>query len=563
MIDERYRVDAEIGEGAMGIVYRGRHVRLDRDVAIKVLRSDVHHSDSVLRFVNEARLASSLKHQNLVDVMDCGTLDEGSAYYVMELLRGETLSAMLEREIRVSPTAAIDIVLQVIDGLRVAHAREVVHRDLKPENVFLCSGDALMVKLLDFGIARAKGGTNTVPGTVLGTPEFMAPEQARGTVVDTRADLYAVGAMLFEMLSGCVPLHADDISELLWLKINSVAPRLEQVAPHLAHLTATSALVADLLERDPANRVQTIDEVASRLRAARTLDGAADAVTPPAVAVVPIHSRQTRDLGSTESNDPRAAADAAVAGGWRRPGTRLPSIGLVPAAKGSTLLAIDDSSAAVGAGAGHGGPLLPEQSPRSPRQFVQPSPARGDSDRSRSARGAAPLRPSRSSLPSRAARASGRGSAPPKKRGRTGFAPLLLSIAALGGACVAAAFVFFGGRPVAPTPVNDPPSAASPPTAPTPPAAVPKPVVQVQHNPATPREVEPPPTPVEETAIRREPAAVAAPAREPRRRPSRKAAAAGKATAKPAATPAVDPPPKDPVAPKQAEPLDIVSPWGD
>ncbi|MEM6991498.1 MAG: serine/threonine-protein kinase [Myxococcota bacterium] len=344
VIDGRYRVDAEIGEGAMGIVYRCRHVRLEKDLAIKILRREQGQSQDIIRrFVKEARLASSLKHPNVVDLSDCGEMEGGGAYSVMELLEGEALAETLARERRIAPKVAFHIVLQIAAGLKAAHEREIVHRDLKPENVFLSSSsDGLpRVKLLDFGIARAKGSKDTLPGTVLGTPEYMAPEQARGDAVDTRADLYALGVMLFEMLSGRVPLYAEDLGELIRLKLSAVPMRLRQAAPDLVGMVATDAVIAQLLEREPAARLQTVEACERSLREAQAAD-----LNPNAGAELP---KYTQGIGSgrVSSPSPNTAYDRAVGGAWQRPGTRLPSVGQQPLNKGHTVPVSSENHAAI------------------------------------------------------------------------------------------------------------------------------------------------------------------------------------------------------------------------
>ena len=377
VIDGRYRIEAEIGEGGMGIVYRCRHVRLEKDSAIKILRRDHGHSEDVVRrFLKEARLASSIKHPHVVDLSDCGELPEGGAYYVMELLAGEALADTLARERRVPPEDAFDLMLQVIDGLSAAHAMEIVHRDLKPENVFLTetADGPPHVKLLDFGIARAKDSKDTLPGTVLGTPEYMAPEQALGIVVDTRADLYALGVMLFELLTGRVPLYASDLGELIRLKLEGTPLRLTQGAPDLAAMVFTERLIADLLARDPNARVPTIAEVKRRLLEARERD-LASAPAP--------ESRQTRGIGSGKLTSPAAntAYVRAVEGGWQRPGTRLPSVAEPGSARGGTVHAIADSGAfAAGSGARVAVLAIPSEPPaRSAAALPQAVPRGGRS----------------------------------------------------------------------------------------------------------------------------------------------------------------------------------------
>jgi len=275
VLDRRYRVDALIGSGAMGAVYRATHVLIDRPVAIKLLG---HFApDARQRFLKEARVVSRIEHPNVVQLSDCGETEDGGAYFVMELLAGEPLSARIARERQVPPLQTYAIVEQIVAGLAAAHAVGIVHRDLKPENVFLCEPEqdpgassaeteAPRVKLLDFGVARVTGSRDTRPGAVLGTPEYMAPEQAQGQTVDSRADLYALGVMLFEMLVGRVPLYASDVVELIRRKLTETAPRVREVAPQLGIEPEIDELVAALLAAEPGARPVDAGAVAKILR---------------------------------------------------------------------------------------------------------------------------------------------------------------------------------------------------------------------------------------------------------------------------------------------------------
>ena len=209
IIDHRYRVIERIGEGGMGKVYLGEHAEIGKEVAMNILHPAYsNEQDLVERFRREARAASRIGHPNIIDVTDYGSTEEGCAYFVMEYLDGIDLADVLSHERRLEGTRACQIAVQICRALAAAHAAGVVHRDLKPENIFLVSrdGKADFVKVLDFGIARSAGRSHlTNPGVAMGTPEYMAPEQARGGPVDKRSDIYSVGALLYEMVTGAPP----------------------------------------------------------------------------------------------------------------------------------------------------------------------------------------------------------------------------------------------------------------------------------------------------------------------------------------------------------------------
>lgn len=310
----------------MGVVYRATHVLIDKPMAVKVLRGV--GPDILRRFLNEAQAASKIDHVNVVDLSDCGELPEGGAYLVMELLRGEALSERLARERRIAPDEVPGLGRQIVAGLAAAHEAGVVHRDLKPENVFICeegTHPAGQIKLLDFGVAHVRGSTQTVPGSVLGTLEYMAPEQARGSRVDHRADLYALGVMLFEMLVGRVPLFAEDVADLVSLKLNTVAPRLSEADPQLVVPDPLETLVADLLATEPDARPRDCAEVAEVLTELQTT--AIHRPRRPTPDRRDVAGKRTMELGS-DSTEALAelAADAWArngAPGWRPPkGTR-------------------------------------------------------------------------------------------------------------------------------------------------------------------------------------------------------------------------------------------------
>ena len=251
VIDSRYRVIRKIGEGGMGTVYAGEHVEIGKDVAMKILHPAYStQQDLVERFRREARAASRIGHPHIIDVTDFGETEDGCAYFVMEHLDGIDLADVLSHERRLAPERACKIATQICRALAAAHAAGVIHRDLKPENIFLVArdGQADFVKVLDFGIARSMGRARrlTNPGVAMGTPEYMAPEQAEGGAVDQRSDIYSVGALIYEMVSGSPPQMSRD-KEL-------IPPRgIKADVPE-----ELDRIVVRALEADPARRYQSM-----------------------------------------------------------------------------------------------------------------------------------------------------------------------------------------------------------------------------------------------------------------------------------------------------------------
>jgi serine/threonine protein kinase len=265
-VDGRYRVLELIGEGGMGKVYLAEHVEIGKRVALKVLHPSYSRMpDLVERFRREARAASKIGHPNIVDVTDSGTTTDGSVYFVMEYLEGVELGSVIEREGALDVARALRIASQICRALAAAHAQGIVHRDLKPENVFLITRDgaADVVKVLDFGIAKtteaeaARERRLTSPGMAMGTPEYMAPEQAAGRPADSRCDVYALGAIMYEMVTGQPPYSGDNFMEILTKKAT-----VDPSPPHLvrADLPAqVSELVVSAMARNPDARPQTME----------------------------------------------------------------------------------------------------------------------------------------------------------------------------------------------------------------------------------------------------------------------------------------------------------------
>lgn len=271
----RYDIVRLLGEGGMGQVYEARHVELDKPVAIKFLFMELAVDEELLeRFRREARITASLRHANIVEVMDFGVTDEGQPYIVMEYLAGESLSEILDREGKLSIPVATKIMTQILSGLVEAHGLGIVHRDLKPDNVFLdeVKGQGTVVKLLDFGISKitAKDTTEnlqlTKTGVVMGTPNYMSPEQVMGTVeLDGRADLYACGVMFFEMLTGRRPFEGETHNEIVVRIMSDPLPDMTSLCPDIGE--ELRALILRALSRERDYRFATADELMEELTA--------------------------------------------------------------------------------------------------------------------------------------------------------------------------------------------------------------------------------------------------------------------------------------------------------
>src|SRR5574340_676652 len=266
---QRYRVVRRLGEGGMGAVYLCEHVMLGRRFAVKVLRPD-RAADPELRerFRNEALAAARIGQQDVVEVLDFGEEPDGALYYVMEALEGRSLGALIREEGPLPVGRTLALLEQVARALAAAHARGVVHRDVKPENVFVvCAADGTeRAKVLDFGISHvdlAGGDRLTRAGSIIGTPEYMAPEQATGSVVDRRSDVYAVGVLAFEMLTGSLPLLGETpIATLLahQTQVPSPPSRLRAAVP-----PEVDALVLRALAKNPAERFGSMLDLAAEL----------------------------------------------------------------------------------------------------------------------------------------------------------------------------------------------------------------------------------------------------------------------------------------------------------
>jgi eukaryotic-like serine/threonine-protein kinase len=262
---DRYRVLEKLGEGGMGAVYAVEHVLLRKRMAMKLLRADLcEDAEQAARFHNEAIAAGRIGHENIVDVTDFGWTGDGQAYLVMEELRGRSLAQALHAEGPLSPSRALKIAWQVARALEAAHAAGIIHRDLKPDNIMLVPREGVeMVKVLDFGVSKVAAGPQglTRLGLILGTPEYMSPEQSSGRPIDHRSDIYAFGVLLHEMLEGRPPF--TDVNPVQVLLKHQSAPVPELHAGALPVELRT--LVRQALAKRPDDRPPTMSACLSRL----------------------------------------------------------------------------------------------------------------------------------------------------------------------------------------------------------------------------------------------------------------------------------------------------------
>ena len=293
----RYAVERRIAEGGMGLVYQARHREIDKSVAIKVLREDLSGRPDVLaRFRQEARSASRIGHENIVDISDFGETSRGASYFVMEFLEGEDLAMVMGRETVIDAERACGIVLQCCRALSATHAKGIVHRDIKPENIFLTrkNGVGDFVKIVDFGIAKisdmetegAPGRKLTKTGMIFGTPEYMSPEQAEGKELDHRVDIYALGIILFECVAGRVPFEGDTFMGVLTQHLFVEVPAICEVNPDAKVTPELEQVIRIALAKERDDRYQSAEELAEAITCA--LEGelsVATLMTRPSVRV--------------------------------------------------------------------------------------------------------------------------------------------------------------------------------------------------------------------------------------------------------------------------------------
>lgn len=273
---DKYELLDVIGSGAMGVIYRARHLILDKVVAIKVLHTNQADSNLIMRFQREARAASSLNHPNVITVYDFGVHAASAPYMVMDYLQGRTLAEYIEQRGQLSLREIVDIVEQILAALAHAQKKNILHRDLKPSNIMVLEeeNEPRLVKLLDFGLAKLLDRDDQIAlsavGSALGSPAYMSPEQATGLKVDCRSDLYSLGCMMYEMIAGQPPLLGESPMETLMNRLNQKAPPLRETILKTKRAREFNALtdvptivelfVAKLLERDQRDRFQTAQD---------------------------------------------------------------------------------------------------------------------------------------------------------------------------------------------------------------------------------------------------------------------------------------------------------------
>ncbi|HET7539854.1 MAG TPA: protein kinase [Polyangiaceae bacterium] len=317
IIAKRYRLDRLLGRGGMGVVWAATHTVTQRTVAVKFLRADSAHANQELRqrFLREARTASAVSHPNVVTISDVFELEDDTPVMVMDLLAGETLGQKLLREKKLSLAQTAAILVQVVSAVGAAHALGIVHRDLKPDNIFVLEGVALgdAVRVLDFGIAKVlepdtlsdSTGVVTKTGSILGTPCYMSPEQAIGeSDIDHRSDIWSIGVILYECLTGVRPIQGDSIGQIVkQILVDGVRP-IDELEPDLPR--AIVELVADMLSRERDGRPSHLERVLELLSAQTE-------VVVPAFGLPerdPARSRESLGNLETLRADPSARAPA-------------------------------------------------------------------------------------------------------------------------------------------------------------------------------------------------------------------------------------------------------------
>ena len=270
IVGDKYRLDAPIGQGGMATVWRAVHTTLDRPVAVKFLEAvGVHAQQLADRFLQEAKLAAGLRHRHVVDILDFGVLEGGQPYMVMELLEGQSLAGRYEEGPPVSDWEVVEIVTMVLSGLAAVHDAGILHRDVKPENIFLVQdADGIFPKLLDFGVSKGFGGEGriTKTGVVVGTPQYMSPEQARGKRdIGLSSDLWSVGVVLYEGFTGQVPFDSENPGDVLISVATEEVPPLEDLRPDLP--PAVVEVVHRALSKRPEDRFGDAREMRDALMA--------------------------------------------------------------------------------------------------------------------------------------------------------------------------------------------------------------------------------------------------------------------------------------------------------
>ena len=280
VLDERYRIERKVGEGGMSFVYLAQDTRTNERVAIKILSPALAADrNSLKRLRREASLAGRLAHRNICHIIRLGETDTGMVYVVMPFVNGELLCDRTHRLGHIPLPDVVTFVRDIAAGLQVAHQLRIIHRDLKPENVMLCPepGGTERAVVMDFGLAKdrragAEAEKLTATGIVLGTPEFMSPEQLRGKPLDPRSDIYSLALMTFEMLTGKLPFEGRNQQELMLARLRSDPIPLRRMRPELGYPPDVERVILKGLEKDPKDRFSTAPDFAEALARAASGD---------------------------------------------------------------------------------------------------------------------------------------------------------------------------------------------------------------------------------------------------------------------------------------------------
>ncbi len=343
-----YELLRRIGVGGMGVVYEGRHPVIGKKVAVKFLLTSLSaDKDLVERFKAEARSVNEIGHRGIVDIFDFGQLEDGTQYFVMELLDGRGFDQVIRAEAPLHPALAVRYLEEIVDALAAAHSAGVIHRDIKPSNVFLVESQKSRpyIKLLDFGIAKVNATkTGSTPQTrqsvVIGTPEYIAPEQAQGKPVSAATDLYAVGCMAYEMLTGKLPFRGENPLDTMFKHVTEATPRVSASVPGTPKVL--DELVFQLMQKRAEDRPNSAEEVMKRLEASRgllTTEGL-PSMSPPTRPMPVGENTESAALASTfqsMSSVKVPVVAAAVAGASAQPSTAASLAAMKPSRLPMTL----------------------------------------------------------------------------------------------------------------------------------------------------------------------------------------------------------------------------------
>jgi serine/threonine protein kinase len=274
VLDGKYEFIELIGSGGMGVIYKARQIILNRPVAVKMLHSHMISDKALMRFQREGKAGSTLSHQNITVVLDFALSEHGQPYMVMDFEVGQTLAQMIESQSALSPTFVVEALIQICHGLTHAHERGVLHRDIKPSNLMVVSNASTppQIKILDFGVAKiiedgdSKNKQLTRTGETMGSPPYMSPEQALGSNIEKRSDLYSLGCVMFECLSGTPPFMSDNVFNIMISHANQEPPTLKEASLGTSFPNELERIVKKLLEKKPAERYQSAEELEADLQ---------------------------------------------------------------------------------------------------------------------------------------------------------------------------------------------------------------------------------------------------------------------------------------------------------